>query len=49
MTDPVFVTGGTGFLGRAIVERLVGDGAHVRALVAGETEEPAAVVPGSGA
>ncbi len=31
-TGSVFVTGGTGFLGRALVERLVGDGNEVRAL-----------------
>ncbi len=32
MDGPVFVTGGSGFLGSAIVERLVGDGREVRAL-----------------
>ena len=33
MNGPVLVTGGTGFLGRAIVERLLADGRRVRALV----------------
>jgi dihydroflavonol-4-reductase len=37
MSSPVFVTGGTGFLGRAILERLVGDGERVKALARSET------------
>jgi dihydroflavonol-4-reductase len=36
MSGPVFVTGGTGFIGRAIVERLLEDGEHVRALARSE-------------
>lgn len=40
-SDPVLVTGGSGFVGRALVERLVADGRDVRALarsdVASET------------
>jgi dihydroflavonol-4-reductase len=36
MAGPVLVTGGTGFLGRAIVERLVAGGAPVRALARSE-------------
>jgi dihydroflavonol-4-reductase len=36
MTGPALVTGGTGFLGRAIVERLVGNGEPVRALARSE-------------
>jgi dihydroflavonol-4-reductase len=31
--DPVLVTGGSGFVGRAVVERLLADGSDVRALV----------------
>ncbi|HYU15391.1 MAG TPA: NAD(P)H-binding protein, partial [Candidatus Acidoferrum sp.] len=31
-TGPAFVTGGTGFLGRAIVERLLANGDPVKAL-----------------
>lgn len=33
MARPVFVTGATGFVGRHLVDRLVADGVHVRALV----------------
>jgi dihydroflavonol-4-reductase len=36
-SDPVLVTGGSGFVGRAVVERLVGDGRVVRALVRNDT------------
>jgi dihydroflavonol-4-reductase len=36
MTGPALVTGGTGFLGRAIVEQLVGNGEPVRALARSE-------------
>ena len=32
MTEPVFVTGGTGIVGRALLRRLVADGRSVRAL-----------------
>ena len=32
MSDPVLVTGGSGVVGRALVERLTGDGREVRAL-----------------
>jgi dihydroflavonol-4-reductase len=32
MSDPVLVTGGTGFVGRAILERLLADGGRVKAL-----------------
>ena len=35
-TSPAFVTGGTGFLGRAIVQRLLGAGSQVRALARSE-------------
>jgi dihydroflavonol-4-reductase len=35
-TGSVLVTGGTGFLGRALIERLVGDGNEVRALARSE-------------
>jgi dihydroflavonol-4-reductase len=35
-TGSVLVTGGTGFLGRSLVERLVGDGNEVRALARSE-------------
>jgi dihydroflavonol-4-reductase len=37
MSGPALVTGGTGFIGRAIVERLVADGQPVRALARSET------------
>ena len=37
MSGPVLVTGGTGFIGRAILERLLGDGEPVRALARSET------------
>ena len=33
MFDRYFVTGGTGFLGRAVLQKLAGAGAAVRALV----------------
>ncbi|MGC1405926.1 MAG: NAD-dependent epimerase/dehydratase family protein [Candidatus Dormiibacterota bacterium] len=36
MTDPVFLTGATGFVGGALLERLLADGTEVRALVRGE-------------
>jgi dihydroflavonol-4-reductase len=36
MNGPVLVTGGTGFLGRAIVERMLGDGEPVKALARSE-------------
>jgi len=36
-SGPAFVTGGTGFLGRAIVERLVSAGTQVRALARSES------------
>ena len=36
MPGPILVTGGTGFLGRAIVERLRADGEHVKALARSE-------------
>jgi dihydroflavonol-4-reductase len=36
MSGSVLVTGGTGFLGRAILERLLGDGERVRALARSE-------------
>jgi nucleoside-diphosphate-sugar epimerase len=52
MTGAVFVTGASGFIGRALVERYAADGAEVRGvdiaadpsrgIVAGRTEEPAA-------
>jgi dihydroflavonol-4-reductase len=41
MTGPVLVTGGTGFLGRAIVERLLGEGHHVKGLARSETSAQA--------
>ena len=41
MTGPVLVTGGTGFLGRAIVERLLADGEHVKALARSESSAKA--------
>lgn len=41
MTDTVFVTGGTGFLGRAIVEQLLGNGDRVRALARSEASAQA--------
>jgi len=41
MTGPVLVTGGTGFLGRAIVERLLGDRHPVRALARSEASTQA--------
>ena len=47
MGGPVLVTGGTGFLGRALVERLVGDGERVRALA--RSESSADVLRGLGA
>ena len=37
MSSPVLVTGGTGFIGRAIVERLLANGEHVKALARSET------------
>jgi dihydroflavonol-4-reductase len=37
MSGPVLVTGGTGFIGRAIVERLLADGQPVTALARSET------------
>jgi len=43
----VLVTGGTGFLGRAIVERLVGEGDRVKALA--RSEDAALAVGGLGA
>src|SRR5256885_16792727 len=36
MSSPVLVTGGTGFIGRAILERLLGVGEPVRALARSE-------------
>ena len=47
MGGPVLDTGGTGFLGRALVERLVGDGERVRALA--RSESSADVLRGLGA
>jgi dihydroflavonol-4-reductase len=47
VTDPVFVAGGTGFIGRALVERLLQDGARVRALA--RSEASAEVLAGLGA
>jgi dihydroflavonol-4-reductase len=41
MSGPVLVTGGTGFLGRAILERLVEDGERVKALARSETSASA--------
>jgi dihydroflavonol-4-reductase len=35
-SDPVLVTGGSGFVGRSVVERLVADGRNVRALARGD-------------
>jgi nucleoside-diphosphate-sugar epimerase len=43
----VFVTGGSGFIGRRLVHRLLGEGHTVRALV--RSEESAAVVTSLGA
>jgi dihydroflavonol-4-reductase len=37
MSGPVLVTGGTGFLGRAILERLLADGDRVKALARSKT------------
>jgi dihydroflavonol-4-reductase len=37
MSGPVLVTGGTGYLGRGILERLLGDGERVKALARSET------------
>jgi dihydroflavonol-4-reductase len=37
MSGPVLVTGGTGFIGRAIVERLLANGERVKALARSET------------
>jgi uncharacterized protein YbjT (DUF2867 family) len=37
VTGPVLVTGGTGFLGRAILERLLEDGERAKALARSET------------
>lgn len=36
MTGPVFLTGATGFIGGALLERLLADGTEVRALVRGQ-------------
>jgi dihydroflavonol-4-reductase len=36
LTGPVFLTGATGFIGGALLERLLSDGAEVRALVRGQ-------------
>jgi dihydroflavonol-4-reductase len=47
MGGPVLVTGGTGFIGRAIVERLLEDGEQVKALA--RTEASAGELAGQGA
>lgn len=47
MTGPVFVTGGSGFVGGALVARLVEEGRTVRALA--RSDEAAAVLSGAGA
>jgi dihydroflavonol-4-reductase len=41
MTDSVLVTGGTGVIGRAIVERLLAEGGRVKALARSETSASA--------
>ncbi len=47
MAGPVLLTGATGFVGGALLERLLADGLEVRALV--RSEEAAAAVAGRGA
>jgi dihydroflavonol-4-reductase len=47
VTRPVFVTGGSGFLGGALIARLVGEGRTVRALA--RSDEVAAALAGAGA
>lgn len=47
MTGPALVTGGSGFVGGALLERLIGDGREVRALT--RSEEAAAAVSARGA
>lgn len=44
---PVLVTGGTGFVGKALVERLVADGAHVRGLARSDESAAALTVLGA--
>lgn len=41
MSGPVLVTGGTGFIGRAIVERLLAEGDNVKALARSDTSAEA--------
>lgn len=47
MSDPVLVTGGSGFVGGALLERLVADGREVRALA--RTKDAMELVAGRGA
>lgn len=47
MTGPVLVTGGTGIVGRALVDRLLGDGRRVRALA--RTQRSAEALGATGA
>jgi dihydroflavonol-4-reductase len=45
--DPVLLTGGSGFVGGALLERLTAEGREVRALVRSEAAERAAAARGS--
>jgi dihydroflavonol-4-reductase len=49
LTAPVFVTGGSGFVGREIVRRLVGDGRSVVALARSSESAAAVTLLGAGA